>query len=829
MNPLRWLHASAALIALTISAGAHAQDVEIKLLQFGVGSNYRAGELTGIQLELTSRLPETMQVWAQWDMPNADGDIAECGRSLALMPGRPTQVWLYAPLPPPPKSLNNQTIWTVRVYEERDERRRGELAATRISPALANANFVPIESGMIAVVGASSMGLEGLDVTAPSGVARPVAANEPTRIVRGITPAQLPDRWDGLKGFEAVAWSHDKPQELRADQAEAIKQYVRNGGHLIINLPQVGDPWSLGLTGSNELDELLPARSLDKVPRRDESVPVKLMLPILSKGNKLPRDIEVSIRVFKDLTGSFDAIDNHYEPLIALPDGRVVVVRRTYGQGFVTVIGIELSSQLTAMGLPQADAFWNRILGRRADTPTAAEVADIDADRRLSKGQINEVLAGSGIAIEHMIALSGEASRALLLALVLFGAYWLLAGPLGFAILRRQKLSHHSWVAFLVATALFTAIAWGSVSLLRSDDISVKHVTFLDYIARPDGERANDPQLARAVSWLSVYLNKYGPVQIGLMPAQEERNLLLSWPAPRRENQPFPNVDRYTVDVGRDPTVFSIPARSTTAQFYANWRGPLDRNWGGMIVADPRNPVSVNMIDKREHSLAGTLTHQLPGTLTNVIVLWIKNDRVPPRRYQVEGEEVRPWVPPTDTRILNNGEAWVYPSWDPDTPLDLSQLSVGASSSRRTGSTYTSLFRYLEDKYKKPFESNTRMSGLDTIPSDSNIRDYFEMLSMYNQLTPPEYQSQRDLPVDQVVVTRDLGRELDLSVWFTRPCLIVIGRLENSTSPVPLRIEGGEHMTSGLTIVRWVYPLPLEEEIAFSDILSKDVGPPAAP
>ena len=817
MNARSLLQAAAAFIAMLLAGAASAQDIDITLVQFGVGSNYRAGEVTGIQLELTSNLAEPMQVWVQWDIANADGDIAEHGRSLALTPGRATPVWLYAPLPPPPKQLNNQTIWTVRVFAEEDGRRRGELAAARISPALANANFVPIDSGMIAVVGGNSMGLDGFDVPSPDGTPRPVAANEPTRIVRGITPAQLPDRWDGLMGFEAIAWSDANPQQLRADQAQALQEYVQHGGHLIINLPQIGDPWSLGITGRNELDEILPARALDKVPRRDEGVAIASLLPILSKGSSARRDITVNIRVFKDLAGSFDAIDNYYEPLIALPDGRVVVIRRTYGHGWVTVIGIDLASQLGPMGLPQPDAFWNRILGRRADTPTGAEVGAMVTEKRLARGAIFEVLAGSGIAIEHLIALSGEASRALLLALLLFGAYWLLAGPLGFAILKRQKLAHHSWVAFLVATALFTAIAWGSVSLLRSEDISVKHVTFLDYIARPEGERPNDPQLARAVSWLSVYLNKYGPVQMGLEPSQDQRNLLISWPAPRRENQPFPNVDRYTIDVGRDPSVFSIPARSTTSQFYANWMGPVDRDWGGMIFADANNPVTAVIgSDKVENGITGTLNHNLPGSLTNVLVLWIKNDRVPPRRYQMEGDKELPWV--SGLRNLPNvGAAWAVPQWDAETPLDLSTLPGSPS-----------LFTHIENRYFDPFSADRRIPGMETVPTSSEIRAYFEMLSIYNQLVPPDYMTQPNMqPVkDQVVFKRDLGRELDLSVWFTRPCLIVIGRLENSKTPVPLLVEGSKQATSGLTIVRWVYPLPLEEEIAFKDSVNKSTPIP---
>ena len=60
-----------------------------------------------------------------------------------------------------------------------------------------------------------------------------------------------------------------------------------------------------------------------------------------------------------------------------------------------------------------------------------------------------------------------------------------------------------------------------------------------------------------------------------------------------------------------------------------------------------------------------------------------------------------------------------------------------------------------------------------------------------------------------------LGRELDLSPWFVRPCLIVIGYLEDSECPIPLRVNGDPVPSDGLTVVRWVYPLPVDYDVAF--------------
>ena len=63
------------------------------------------------------------------------------------------------------------------------------------------------------------------------------------------------------------------------------------------------------------------------------------------------------------------------------------------------------------------------------------------------------------------------------------------------------------------------------------------------------------------------------------------------------------------------------------------------------------------------------------------------------------------------------------------------------------------------------------------------------------------------------VFQRWLGQDLDLSTWFTRPCVIVMGVVSGASCPVPVRIDGEPaDVDKGKTIVRWVYPLSLTEQ-----------------
>jgi hypothetical protein len=87
------------------------------------------------------------------------------------------------------------------------------------------------------------------------------------------------------------------------------------------------------------------------------------------------------------------------------------------------------------------------------------------------------------------------------------------------------------------------------------------------------------------------------------------------------------------------------------------------------------------------------------------------------------------------------------------------------------------------------------------------IRADFEsdmlLLSLFNVLDPPDTLGS-DIPVG---VARREGHDLDLSRWFTQPCVIVMGSLDEVPCPVGLAVDGRGVPSSGRVLVRWIYPL----------------------
>ncbi len=807
---------------------AFGQSVDVTVDQFGVGNKYRPGGQVAMRIQLTSVLSEPADVWVQWEVSNVDGDIAEYGRRITLTPNIPQMLWLYAPLPP---TLNSD-VWPVRVFEYADGVRGREIGGARISPADAQAQMIDLHHAMLGIVGSSQrlLGLRDYSTTR-AGQPEAAAANEITQLVSGISVEDLPDRWEGLMPCEALAWGDARPGELTLDQAKALREYVRRGGHLIITLSSTDDPWALGAnTGQHEFEDLMPTRA----PTRQEDVSLSELTAILSKEPEARVDFDLSVRVFADLDGDFNHIDNAYQPLIVLEDGRVLAIQRVFGHGHITIIGIDLTYQRLysvllangASGLPQADAFWNRVLGRRADTPTATELAALEQEKLLSRARRPILTMGSGNLFAGRIRRSGQAGIGLSMTLLLFIAYWLIAGPGIYYGLRSKGLSHHSWVGFALAAAMFTAFAWGA-NLLKVDPVSIKHVTVLDHIYRPAGDPGlNDPQYQRAQSWFSVNLPGYTrtPVTIESTDdgASSQRDLLMSWTPPGILSQRFPNTSRYRVDVGRGAAAydqfadaniseFALPSRSTATYMYAHWLGGVDAGWGGLIQPTTGSSVTVAQSPATAPSpLRGMLSHSLPGPLRDVKIIHINNNRLV-RQYR--GNSL---APSNSGGMLNSGRMWGITEWAPGETLDLA--SLGQQTSRR-GTTLLAqnIFReYIQD-YQR---SLAGLGMTNNAISEENFRDYLEMLSFFHAMDPPKWVllNDRDTDTETMALARELGRSLDLSVWFNRPCLIITGYIDNAECPIPVKVDGdlAEAAPGSLVMVRWIHPLPLDPVEAFN-------------
>ena len=198
-------------------------------------------------------------------------------------------------------------------------------------------------------------------------------------------------------------------------------------------------------------------------------------------------------------------------------------------------------------------------------------------------------------------------------------------------------------------------------------------------------------------------------------------------------------------------------------------------------------------------------------------IIWVKSNRVLRRTYFTSGDEVEAWVNFSQSgQMMNTGLFWAQSDWEAG-----SRLSLGTATTAGSALSTNIRRKYVEPYLKQDFG----MSGSTPSLDGRDAKNYVDMLSIFHQLTPPAYLKAKPNDADEDIIHfhRRLGRELDLSTWFTRPCLIILGTLEDSPCPIPFEIGGETVESDGTTIVRWIYPLPLDERVAFrTDLESTD-------
>lgn len=820
--------ASLLLAALAVATTATAADIDVKVLHFGAGGIARAGGTLAVQAEFRSALDRPVEVEAVWEVPNADLDLTEFSRGFVLNPGQAQRRWLYATLPPLGEGTLRGEIWNLRLYEVEDGRRARDLGTAKIAADAAEdeSQVLGLEQDAILVVGPRSY---GLDVFAQATASGTIPSMNVVTFVGNLRDADaFPDRWEGYAPFDALVWGGASvpPGRVSEDAVEAILEWTARGGNLVIAPPAAGDPWSIGVEGRHGLSGVLPRVA----PERIDDVRIADLLPMLSTSAGLrAADARTRLAVFDPAT-----LVDGWRPFLAVParftsgapvlregsiDGRVVGIRRAYGFGQITLLGIDVE-EIAARGLqtptiPQGDVFWNRILGRRADTPSGAEYTALAEAGRLAGGGYGyEIRDGELIGAE--IGLVGQAAVGILAATAVFGLYWLVAGPLGFAVLKMLRRERWAWVSYVGVAAVFTAVIWAAGASLGTNGARIRHFTVLDAIAPAQGEEdPTAPEPKRATGWFSLFTPGYGTTEVALDPdgAKERRNLLASWRGARSDPQGFPSRERYRVAVDAVHEA-DVPSRATAVDFKANWVGAVDTAWGRMPTV--ASPVAVR-IDRSSGapviSISGSLTHALPGALTDVTLVHVWPVRNPLQALR-PAERNRPAVRRHPDQLPNRGEMVAVAAWAPGEELDLAKaFGAPVPTSDRNWLDQPLFARYYEAVHR----SMTVSGGLGLGGYALGITGTIEMLSFYGMLEPPAYLQNPPSNPPVLRVTRVDSRELDLSERFTEPCLIVIGTLSAAALPYPVLVDGERVPSEGRVVVRWVLPLPAPVEFVIPE------------
>lgn len=799
-----------------VTEGVGSGEISVTLDRFGAGGQARIGDWVGLRFLVNDTAPVQRELVMRLIGEDADGDQPAHQMSFTSNPGVAQQVWMYTRLP---FSFGDGGAGTLRLsifagIEDPDQvgepgsssHRAGALLATLpVQPRAAAVVGPTID--MIGVFGSRALGLQ--QYADRAGVSEPFhkIANEVTEVVTGLLPEDAPDRWQGWAQYSAIVWADGDPSKLRGDRARALRDYVIRGGHLIIVLPVVGQGWTNAT--SNELYDIMP----DVVISTKENVDFEGYRPLLSAWNGATFPKTATVQNLRPRQGALvpDAVR-----ILNGPDNECVVVRREVGAGCVTMIGLDLNqTALSQFNFIDAEVFWNRVLGRRGEllepvpdlTKSSFQVANATSQRRV-------ILFDGDIASQ--IAKSGRSATGVLVGFVVFAIYWTIAGPLGFALLKRRSLSQHSWVFFVASSIVFTALAWGGATLLRPKRVEATHFTLLDHVFGQPVQRAR--------MWASVLLPWYGRATLAVGDVTElgaaaqgrvqvagRRSLssIAPWDPPESAAGTFggfSDTRAYPLDT-RTTDVMTFPTRQTVKQVQADfvggprWEMPFPVKDDGSPGVGELRLNSEEAWRRSERSLvSGTLVHKMPGPLRDIVVVVVRSMRDLPRGAPRRTQLTSPVAP-----AHCFATAYSYrEAWEPGQPLSLDAVTMPKETA--------DINKFAVELFLQELVPTVRFDTIAAadLTSGAGNGNRSHALAFFSQLPAPDFAS-ISLTNAAIAPQRAMTHGWDLGRWFTRPCIIIVGQLgteEDVESPVPLLIDGEPLRNSGRTVVRWVYPLP---------------------
>lgn len=772
---------------LLAPALAQVGDVKLEIPDANIGLSgvVRRGTCTPVLVTIDYTGTQPRKVRCTLELPDFDGETPIWERVVTLTPSRKQQVWLYGE--PRHVRKENREIWRFQVIDVATDRL---LAAQSIEPfagAESSGRLAQTDERIVGIVGTSMPGLDMFTLDA--------AQHEKARFLSGMMLKSIPDRWQGLALIQTLIWAPNGGDpgspDLSPDSAEALRQWVRRGGHLVISLPTFADPWP-----ASPLRDILPPVAV--TPLRDMSTPLWLGSPqerlkIDAKG-LLPSGKATVVFAAEHRMDDADEADAS-DPQRPKPNlgigpsagGRQsvpLVVTHQSGMGRVTLIGIDLGDRrLARMNLPNGDQFWNTIFQWRVPALRKQYIEDEQTAGRMALPRDRKTVRLDEVLIPPMVGMAEAAGTPLAIAVLFFGLYWLAAGPGGFGLAKARGITRHAWLIFVVVVAVFSAVAWGGAAMLRQRTAGIAHLTVLDI----DGSSG----LVRAHSWFSLFVPGHGRFEVTVDPGKtEESSALLAAPGlPGGEDSGYIDPERYIVPAA-SPGSVRVPFRATAKQMEVNFLGYLleEEKFLGAKWGLPRGKLQVV-----NGWPQGKLVHNLPGDLHEVRAVY-STGRGEPMVWTI-GD----WPAGKELTIKRPDAA---------EPLCMpARYSTDNTDPKKPKISYTAPAGLLGDlihKHKPGLDATAILGGRLT---NDRIIQTLTLLSFYGNLPPPQYvfnDRSEIFKSDPYGCERAVGRELDLTPLLGMPRLIILGHLDKGPFPVPMSVDGRTVKAEGWTMVRWI-------------------------
>lgn len=312
---------------------------------------------------------------------------------------------------------------------------------------------------------------------------------------------QLPTRWYGYDGVDAVLMTTSDPAPLRrltttSSALAALDEWVRMGGKLVLFVgAEAGEVMAPGAP----LERFLPGRFETLVPLRnftaleEYSGDLTHAVPITA-ADAARGDRRLEVPQLVDIDGAVEAREAGDLPL---------VVRSSYGFGQVVFVAVDLDR-------PPFDAWRGRgkFLRRLLQLPDEVEPETDQPFVGPSWWGENDL---AGMLRGGLDQFDGvKIAPFWLVASLVFG-YIILIGPVDYFLVRRVfKRMELTWITFPTIVVAVSLGAYFLASWMKGDQLLLNQVSLVDVDARNN--------LVRGTTWVNVFSPDAASYQVSVLP-----------------------------------------------------------------------------------------------------------------------------------------------------------------------------------------------------------------------------------------------------------------------------------------------------------------------
>ena len=359
---------------------------------------------------------------------------------------------------------------------------------------------------------------------------------------------QIPGRWYGFDSAHAIVIDtddHAALQELSGPRAQALVDWVRHGGHLVVG---VGANWQA--VRDSAIGPILPA-----LPAGQEQVQSLEAIDTFAGSIKPITPVGTP----PTLVTRLQEVDQRGGKVLSIVGDLPLVVRGPQGFGRVTLIGLDVDQKLFS-NWPDRGLFWARAIDlRRERTDDSGTGAAIGGTGRFYRSGVTDLSSQLRIGLEQFPGVK----------LIPFGwvaffifLYILLIGPVDYFFLKKVlKRMELTWVTFPTMVVAVSLLAYFAAYRLKGNDLLVNKVDVID-VDQPAGQ-------LRGRTLLSIFSPQNRDYNIGFVPVsptvEGEVALLAASSTAAQPARPPVGTELLT-------TWFSVPERQFGAMAGSNRR-----------------------------------------------------------------------------------------------------------------------------------------------------------------------------------------------------------------------------------------------------------------